>query len=167
MIAPAISVSTATIFAAPELTRDTSSAKMDVFSEGYGRNDLQAAAVARYPEIGTALAELRKHSRHARMTGSGSAVFASFASDELARSAVDGKSARHARFRRPPALAPSACGLRMIPGSISTCYLSRPRDSGAPVFPAGESPSWLRHRILIPAFEGSNPSSPAINNNVL
>ena len=25
----------------------------------------------------------------------------------------------------------------------------------------GESPSWLRHRILIPAFEGSNPSSPA------
>jgi len=88
VIAPAISVSTATIFAAPELTRDTPSAKMDVFSEGYGRNDLQAAAVARYPEIGTALAELRKHSRHARMTGSGSAVFASFASDELARSAV-------------------------------------------------------------------------------
>src|SRR5204863_7343067 len=28
-------------------------------------------------------------------------------------------------------------------------------------FSAGESPSWLRHRILIPAFEGSNPSSPA------
>jgi hypothetical protein len=26
----------------------------------------------------------------------------------------------------------------------------------------GESPSWLRHRILIPACEGSNPSSPAI-----
>src|SRR5690554_7477582 len=25
----------------------------------------------------------------------------------------------------------------------------------------GESPSRLRHRILIPAFEGSNPSSPA------
>jgi hypothetical protein len=27
----------------------------------------------------------------------------------------------------------------------------------------GESPSWLRHWILIPAFEGSNPSSPAIH----
>ncbi|MEY3189926.1 MAG: hypothetical protein RIS10_43, partial [Pseudomonadota bacterium] len=26
----------------------------------------------------------------------------------------------------------------------------------------GESPSWLRHWILIPACEGSNPSSPAI-----
>lgn len=27
----------------------------------------------------------------------------------------------------------------------------------------GESPSWLRHRILIPAFQGSNPCSPANN----
>src|SRR5690606_30405795 len=27
----------------------------------------------------------------------------------------------------------------------------------------GESPSWSRHRILIPAFQGSNPCSPAIN----
>ena len=27
----------------------------------------------------------------------------------------------------------------------------------------GESPSWLRHRILIPAFEGSNPSSATIS----
>jgi hypothetical protein len=25
----------------------------------------------------------------------------------------------------------------------------------------GVSPSWLRHRILIPAFAGSNPSTPA------
>ena len=32
----------------------------------------------------------------------------------------------------------------------------------AELYVAGESPSWLRHRILIPAFEGSNPSSPAI-----
>jgi hypothetical protein len=29
------------------------------------------------------------------------------------------------------------------------------------IISAGESPSWLRHRILIPAREGSNPSSPA------
>ena len=32
----------------------------------------------------------------------------------------------------------------------------RKPDSGV-----GESPSWLRHRILIPTCEGSNPSSPA------
>lgn len=88
VVASAAPVSTASVFAAPELTRNTPSAKMDVFSEGYGRNDLQAVAMARHPEIGAALAELRRHSRHARMTGSGSAVFASFASGELARSAV-------------------------------------------------------------------------------
>ena len=88
VIAPSVSVSTAGIFVAPELTRDTPSAKMDIFSEGYGRNDLQAVATARHPEIGAALAELRKRSPHARMTGSGSSVFASFASGELARGAV-------------------------------------------------------------------------------
>ncbi len=91
IIAPSVSVSTASIFAAPELTRDTPSAKMDVFSEGYGRNDLQSAAMARHPEIGVALAELRKRSPHARMTGSGSSVFASFASGELARDAVQAR----------------------------------------------------------------------------
>jgi 4-diphosphocytidyl-2-C-methyl-D-erythritol kinase len=88
LIVPAVNVSTADIFAALQLTRDTLSAKMDVFSEGYGRNDLQDVAAARHPQIGAALAELRRHSRHARMTGSGSAVFASFASGELARGAV-------------------------------------------------------------------------------
>jgi 4-diphosphocytidyl-2-C-methyl-D-erythritol kinase len=88
VIVPAHGVSTAEIFAAPELTRDTPSAKIDVFSEGYGRNDLEATALRRYPEIGAALAELRRHSRYARMTGSGSAVFASFASGEQARDAV-------------------------------------------------------------------------------
>jgi 4-diphosphocytidyl-2-C-methyl-D-erythritol kinase len=91
IIAPSVSVSTASIFAAPELTRDTPSAKIDVFSEGYGRNDLQSAAIARHPEIGVALAELRKRSPHARMTGSGSSVFASFASGELAREAVQAR----------------------------------------------------------------------------
>ena len=34
VLAPPLHVSTASIFAAPELTRDTPSAKMDVFSEG-------------------------------------------------------------------------------------------------------------------------------------
>src|SRR5215468_1272995 len=62
VIAPSVSVSTAAIFAAPELTRDTPSAKMDVFSEGYGRNDLEAVACARHPEVRAALAELHRRS---------------------------------------------------------------------------------------------------------
>jgi 4-diphosphocytidyl-2-C-methyl-D-erythritol kinase len=89
VIAPPVAVPTAAIFAAPELTRDTPSAKIEVFSEGYGRNDLQAVAAARFPEIETALAELRKWSPLARMTGSGACVFAPFASERGARAAFD------------------------------------------------------------------------------
>jgi 4-diphosphocytidyl-2-C-methyl-D-erythritol kinase len=88
VLVPACAVSTATIFAAPELTRDGPSAKIDVFSEGYGRNDLQAVAVARHPEIGTALAMLSAHSSDARMTGSGGCVFAPFATEAQARAAI-------------------------------------------------------------------------------
>ena len=55
VIVPPISVATSEIFAAPELTRNSPSAKMDVFSEGYGRNDLQQVATARFPAIAAAL----------------------------------------------------------------------------------------------------------------
>jgi 4-diphosphocytidyl-2-C-methyl-D-erythritol kinase len=95
VIVPASAVSTASIFAAPELTRNAPSAKMEVFSEGYGRNDLQPVAVARFPDIAAALAALGERSRGARMTGSGSCVFAAFASEAEARAAL---------AARPPAM---------------------------------------------------------------
>jgi len=85
---PPVSVSTASIFAAPELTRSTPSAKMSVFSEGYGRNDLQAVAVARFPEIAVALDRLGRRSASARMTGSGGCAFACFASEAEASMAL-------------------------------------------------------------------------------
>jgi len=91
LIVPPVSVETAAIFAAPELTRDTHSEKMDVFSESYGRNDLQPIAVARFPDIAVALATLRERSPGARMTGSGCCVFAPFATEALAREAVDAR----------------------------------------------------------------------------
>jgi 4-diphosphocytidyl-2-C-methyl-D-erythritol kinase len=88
VLTPGVVVPTATIFAAPELTRATPSAKMNVFSEGYGRNDLQGVAVARFPDIAAALAALARRSPSARMTGSGSSVFAIFASEAPARAAL-------------------------------------------------------------------------------
>jgi 4-diphosphocytidyl-2-C-methyl-D-erythritol kinase len=91
VIAPRAGVPTAEIFASPELTRDGPDAKIDVFSEGYGRNDLQPVAVTRFPDIAAALATLVTRSREARMTGSGGCVFAPFASEEEARAAVDGR----------------------------------------------------------------------------
>ncbi len=93
VIVPAVAVSTASIFAAPELTRNTASAKMDVFSEGYGRNDLQQAAVARFPEVAVALGRLGERSRLARMTGSGGCVFAPFGCEAEAQAAVDARPA--------------------------------------------------------------------------
>jgi 4-diphosphocytidyl-2-C-methyl-D-erythritol kinase len=95
VIVPGVVVSTASVFAASELTRNAASANIDVFSEGYGRNDLQPVAVARFPDIAAALAALAPCSRGARMTGSGGCVFAPFVSEAEARAAVDA---------RPPAM---------------------------------------------------------------
>ncbi len=102
----------------------------------------------------------RERSPGARMTGSGGCVFAPFASEAEARAAVDARPHGNAGLCRTNARATSARGVRMTLGTGSTQVRDAPR-SGRAGFSAGESPSWLRHRILIPAFEGSNPSSPA------
>ena len=86
---PDAEVATGEIFASPELTRSTPSAKIDVFSESYGRNDLSAAACARHPAVAAALVALARISAHARMTGSGACVFAPFARFDEARAAAD------------------------------------------------------------------------------
>jgi 4-diphosphocytidyl-2-C-methyl-D-erythritol kinase len=73
------------------LTHSTPSAKIDVFSEGYGRNDLQPVVVERTPPVAAALAALRMATQAAGeasaelgMTGSGACAFAAFASAEAA-----------------------------------------------------------------------------------
>jgi 4-diphosphocytidyl-2-C-methyl-D-erythritol kinase len=88
VVVPDVAVPTASIFAAAELTRNTPSAKIDIFSEGYGRNDLQGVTEARFPEVAAALSALRARSSAARMTGSGACVFAPFASETQARDAL-------------------------------------------------------------------------------
>jgi 4-diphosphocytidyl-2-C-methyl-D-erythritol kinase len=81
VVEPPVSVPTAEIFAAPNLTRDTKAIKMADFSAGwgagglFGRNDLEPVVCERYPEVARALAWLRQHAE-ARMTGSGACVFA-------------------------------------------------------------------------------------------
>ena len=87
VLTPAISVSTAAIFAIPELTRNSESAKMAFFSEGYGRNDLQGVAAARFPQIAGCL-DAFGHDADARMTGSGACVFAAFNTEEAAHRAL-------------------------------------------------------------------------------
>jgi 4-diphosphocytidyl-2-C-methyl-D-erythritol kinase len=87
VLTPRVSVSTAAIFATPELTRHTPSAKIRAFSEAYGGNDLQAVAVSRFPEISTYLAGLAREVASdvkVAMSGSGSSVFAAFADEDAA-----------------------------------------------------------------------------------
>lgn len=84
VVTPAAHVATAAIFAAPELTRHSASAKMSIFSEGYGRNDLQAVAASRFPEIAASLDALSREAAGAAsigMSGSGACVFAAFSTE--------------------------------------------------------------------------------------
>jgi 4-diphosphocytidyl-2-C-methyl-D-erythritol kinase len=82
VLTPQVPVSTKEIFSDAALTRDTKPLKIPPFLSGQGRNDLEASAVHRYPEIAEHLAWLRKRSPAGsfspRMTGSGACVFAEF-----------------------------------------------------------------------------------------
>ncbi|MEW6415261.1 MAG: 4-(cytidine 5'-diphospho)-2-C-methyl-D-erythritol kinase [Pseudomonadota bacterium] len=94
VLTPPVTVPTAAIFAAPELTRNTPALKIAPFSAGAGRNDLQPVVVARYPEVARHLEWLGRFGE-ARMTGSGACVFASF----------DTEAAAHEVLRQlPPAM---------------------------------------------------------------
>jgi 4-diphosphocytidyl-2-C-methyl-D-erythritol kinase len=80
VIEPGVSVATAIIFSAPELTRDTKTVKMSDFSRaiiGFGKNDLQVVASKLFPPIADAIEWLGQFGE-ARMTGSGSCVFCGF-----------------------------------------------------------------------------------------
>ena len=74
---PAVSISTAEIFSAPELTRNTPVIKVCGLPEGGGHNDCQPVVEARYPEVRNVLNLLNKFVP-ARMTGTGACVFGSF-----------------------------------------------------------------------------------------
>jgi 4-diphosphocytidyl-2-C-methyl-D-erythritol kinase len=95
---PRCHVATAEVFAAAELTRNTPSAKIDVFSDGYGRNDLAPVTAARFPPVARALAALRKACPAARMSGSGACVFAACPEEDDARRALDALPADVDRF---------------------------------------------------------------------
>jgi 4-diphosphocytidyl-2-C-methyl-D-erythritol kinase len=78
VLTPQVPVSTKEIFSELALTQGTKPLKIPPFLSGQGRNDLEASAVRRYPEIAEHLAWLRIRSPQARMTGSGACVFAEF-----------------------------------------------------------------------------------------
>jgi 4-diphosphocytidyl-2-C-methyl-D-erythritol kinase len=84
VLTPQVSVSTKEIFDSA-LTQSSKRLKIPPFLSGQGANDLEAAVVARYPDVAASLAWLRKHRPQARMTGSGACVFAEFETEAEAR----------------------------------------------------------------------------------
>lgn len=84
VLTPAVHVSTPTIFASRELTRNTLPIKMAAFFRGYGHNDLEPVACRHYPAVASAL-EWLKQFGDARMTGSGASVFLECASETEAQ----------------------------------------------------------------------------------
>jgi len=84
LLIPPVKVSTAAIFGAADLTRDTPPITISDFLSGRGRNDCEALVRRAYPEIDRALSWLSKHAT-ARLTGTGSAMFARFDTEAPAR----------------------------------------------------------------------------------
>jgi 4-diphosphocytidyl-2-C-methyl-D-erythritol kinase len=74
---PGVGVPTASVFQAPELTRNSPPTTMRGFLETGGRNDCEAVVRARFPAVAEALDWLARHGA-ARLTGTGSCVFAKF-----------------------------------------------------------------------------------------
>ena len=84
VLTPPVAVSTARVFASPELTRNTVPIKITPFSAGQGHNDLEPVVCREFPEVAKHLAWLRQHGA-AAMSGSGSCVFCGFPTEREAR----------------------------------------------------------------------------------
>jgi 4-diphosphocytidyl-2-C-methyl-D-erythritol kinase len=92
VIEPGVSVPTAAIFTAPDLTRSTKAVRIADFLGhqaaskeliGFGKNDLQDVAARLFPPVAEAVEWLGNHGA-ARMTGSGACVFSAFSSEQEA-----------------------------------------------------------------------------------
>jgi 4-diphosphocytidyl-2-C-methyl-D-erythritol kinase len=77
VVFPGVAVPTAAVFQAAELTRNSPPTTMRGFLETGGRNDCEEVVRARFPAVAEALDWLAQHGA-ARLTGTGSCVFAKF-----------------------------------------------------------------------------------------
>jgi 4-diphosphocytidyl-2-C-methyl-D-erythritol kinase len=102
VIEPGVSVPTAAIFTAPDLTRSTKAITMSDFSGrhidpcdliGFGKNDLQDVAARLFPPVAEAIEWLSGYGA-ARMTGSGACVFCAFDNEERAEQVLQAAPAK-------------------------------------------------------------------------
>jgi 4-diphosphocytidyl-2-C-methyl-D-erythritol kinase len=89
VIYPGTGVRTGEVFQAPELTRNSAKTTIRGFLKAGGRNDCEAVVSRRFPEVARALSWLAARG-NARLTGTGSCVFAGFADRAMAEAALEG-----------------------------------------------------------------------------
>jgi 4-diphosphocytidyl-2-C-methyl-D-erythritol kinase len=87
LVRPDAAVATAEIFKAPELTRDSPVITIPGFLMTGGRNDCEPVVRRRYPAVAKALDWVGRFAP-ARLTGTGSCVFAAMPDEDAARSAL-------------------------------------------------------------------------------
>jgi 4-diphosphocytidyl-2-C-methyl-D-erythritol kinase len=97
VLKPDAAVSTAEIFQAPELTRNSPLTTIRAFLSGGGHNDCTPTVRARYPQIAEALDWLQEYGE-ARLTGTGACVFAGMADEAVARAVAARLPARWSGF---------------------------------------------------------------------
>ncbi len=90
LVQPDVAISTAEVFKAPELTRDSPVLTIAGFLQTGGRNDCEPVVRRRYPVVAGALDWLGRHGP-ARLTGTGSCVFAPMIDATHAETALAGK----------------------------------------------------------------------------
>lgn len=93
LLRPDATVSTAEVFKAPELTRDSPAIKIRDFLLTGGRNDCEPVVRRRFPAVAEALDWLGRFAP-ARLTGTGSCVFAALPDEARARAVLDGLPSR-------------------------------------------------------------------------
>ena len=94
---PDCAVSTTEIFGHENLTRNSPAIKMSDFLAGGSRNDCEPVTCELYPEVARALTWLSGFG-HARMSGTGASVFASFTAEAEAYAALSQLPARWQGF---------------------------------------------------------------------
>jgi 4-diphosphocytidyl-2-C-methyl-D-erythritol kinase len=167
-----VSVPTAELFQAPELTRDARSATIADFVSGNLRgNAFEPVLRRRASAIAAALDRLAEVGE-AQLTGTGGGVFAAFVDRERALGAQAALpqgwrswGARRPRCPRAGAAGWSRASTRRrcggawkranapVPGTV--------QQAEAVVSVTLGRRQVVRHRVLIPAFAGSNPAAPA------
>ncbi|MDH5274631.1 MAG: 4-(cytidine 5'-diphospho)-2-C-methyl-D-erythritol kinase [Gammaproteobacteria bacterium] len=90
LLQPGVAISTAEVFKAPELTRDSPIITIAGFLQTGGRNDCEPVVRRRYPDVAGALDWLGRHGP-ARLTGTGSCVFAPMTDAAHAAAVLAGK----------------------------------------------------------------------------